>query len=183
MLAAILPSLHVISLDTGFFQNLESLKFLRIYRILLILTMFSSVQIFTKAFTKNKRLLSIVFSVVILVILVFSLIIYKIEIQVFEEYAKAHPDMSKTEIVNSGYISNFWEALYYSTITLTTIGFGDFHAHTAIGQFITIVMSLLGVAIVAVPSGIIASSFVTEIKNSQRHKKSVKKTSQNEKDL
>ena len=56
--------------------------------------------------------------------------------------------------------SNIPVSIYYSIVTITTLGFGDITPQTALGQFITSIMVLAGYAILAVPTGIVASDMV-----------------------
>ena len=54
-------------------------------------------------------------------------------------------------------------AMYWSLITLTTVGYGDISPITPIGKFISTVTALLGVSTVAMFTGIIASSFSNRV--------------------
>jgi len=59
---------------------------------------------------------------------------------------------------------NFFEALYWSTITLTTVGYGDIHPECDLGRLISMVSSLVGLAVIALPTGIITAGYMDEIK-------------------
>jgi len=59
--------------------------------------------------------------------------------------------------------NNFFEAVYWSTVLLTTVGFGDITPVTTIGRLIAIVSSIFGIAIVALPSGIITAGYMKEL--------------------
>lgn len=58
----------------------------------------------------------------------------------------------------------FFDAMYWATISITTIGYGDISPVTTIGRLITMISSLVGVAIIALPSGIITAAYMDEIK-------------------
>lgn len=60
--------------------------------------------------------------------------------------------------------NSFFEAIYWSTTVLTTVGYGDICPKTDIGRLISIISSLVGVAFVALPTSIITSGFVEELK-------------------
>ncbi len=60
--------------------------------------------------------------------------------------------------------SDFFEAIYWATISLTTMGYGDIYPITTIGRIVTIVSSLFGIAIVALPAGIVTAGYMEEIK-------------------
>lgn len=55
---------------------------------------------------------------------------------------------------------NFFQALYWSTTALTTVGYGDVCPHTDYGRLLSMVSSLAGVAVIALPSGIITASYL-----------------------
>jgi len=53
--------------------------------------------------------------------------------------------------------------LFINVFTLTTVGYGDVYATSDLGQFITMISSTLGIAIVALPSGIIIAGYQEEL--------------------
>lgn len=59
--------------------------------------------------------------------------------------------------------NNFFDALYWATISITTIGYGDISPVTPIGRMITMISALVGVAVIALPSGIITAAYMNEI--------------------
>jgi voltage-gated potassium channel len=46
-------------------------------------------------------------------------------------------------------------SIYWAIVTMTTVGFGDIHPHTDFGQFISVILMILGYGIIAVPTGIV----------------------------
>ncbi len=162
LIASLLPSLYLINVwmnthNEGL-EVLKNMKFLRIFRIILLANLIPGISIFTRVLSKEKRILLIVFTLVMITILLFSLVIYNIE-----------------EGKSGTMISSFWDALYFSTITLTTIGFGDVTPVQDMGKVVTIVMSIIGIAVLAIPSGIIAGGFIAEIKATRKKDGSKKK--------
>ncbi len=61
--------------------------------------------------------------------------------------------------------SNYFDAVYWSTITLMTVGYGDYYPVTYIGKAVAIVSSFLGVAVFALPTGIITAAYLAEIEH------------------
>ena len=59
--------------------------------------------------------------------------------------------------------NNFFDAVYWATISLTTVGYGDIFATSTIGKLITMVSALMGIAVVALPAGIITAGYLDEI--------------------
>ena len=57
----------------------------------------------------------------------------------------------------------FFDEIYWATISLTTVGYGDIFATTMLGKIITMFSSIIGIAIVALPAGIITAGYMNEI--------------------
>ena len=53
--------------------------------------------------------------------------------------------------------------MYWALITLTTVGYGDITPITAVGQFIAMLSAVFGVVVVALITGIVASSFNSQM--------------------
>ncbi len=69
---------------------------------------------------------------------------------------------------------NFFDALYWATSALTTVGYGDVYPHNDLGKVISMLSSLVGVAIIALPSGVITASYlqtVEKLKNKKSENK------------
>ncbi len=75
-------------------------------------------------------------------VLISALVIYNVE-----------PDSFKT----------FFDAIYWATISLTTVGYGDLYPVTTIGRIVTMISSVFGIAIIALPSGVITAGYLSEI--------------------
>lgn len=70
---------------------------------------------------------------------------------------------------NENGINNFFDALYWATTTLTTVGYGDIFPTSNIGRIISMVSAIVGVAIIALPSGVITASYLDELKNDKKN--------------
>lgn len=75
----------------------------------------------------------------------------------------------------SGYTS-IPRGIYWTVVTLTTVGFGDIYPQTAIGQFLAMFVMITGYGIIAVPTGIVSAEFAKQ----KSKKKSVEKTLEKE---
>ena len=60
---------------------------------------------------------------------------------------------------------NFYDAVYWACVSLTTMGYGDIYPVTAVGRFFTMISSFLGIAIVALPAGIITAGYMAEVEH------------------
>lgn len=74
---------------------------------------------------------------------------------------------------------NFFEALYWSTSALTTVGYGDVYPHNDIGRVISMISSLVGVAIIALPSGVITASYLRTLEEMKTQKNDISKNISN----
>ncbi|MCQ2294790.1 MAG: ion transporter [Bacteroidales bacterium] len=71
-------------------------------------------------------------------------------------------------------ISSIPRGVYWAVVTITTVGYGDITPVTSVGQFISMVVMLLGYSIIAVPTGIVAGETIEEHKQ-QRERRRKKK--------
>ena len=62
---------------------------------------------------------------------------------------------------------NFFEAVYWATVSLTTVGYGDIYAVSTVGKAITMISAIFGTAIVALPAGIITAGYMKELERSR----------------
>lgn len=141
-LISILPSITV--LNNGFrllklFRLLRTLKVLRAFKFL---RYSKSFDIIASVFKKQKKVLSAVATMAVAYILVSALVIYNVEPESFE---------------------TFFDAIYWATISLTTVGYGDIYPVTTIGRIVTMISSAFGIAIIALPSGVITAGYLAEI--------------------
>ena len=106
-----------------------------------------NVDVIVRVFRKQKDSLIVVCWLAVAYILISALIIFNAEPETF---------------------GNFFDAVYWATVSLTTVGYGDIYATSAIGKAITMISAVFGVAIVALPAGIITAGYMEEINSSKK---------------
>ena len=62
--------------------------------------------------------------------------------------------------VEADSFNTFFDAIYWATVSLTTVGYGDIYPVTTAGRIITMISSLFGIAVVALPAGIITAGYM-----------------------
>lgn len=126
------------------FKVLKTIRLIRTFRVLRIFKSFrysKNIQIILQVGKNSKKALIAVLYLAIGYIFVCALIIFNVE-----------PDSFNT----------FFDAI---TISLTTVGYGDIYPITTLGRIITMVSSFMGIAIVALPAGIITAGYMKEIES------------------
>lgn len=121
------------------------LRFFRIFRILRLAKLGRTTRAWDAirdAIRERKHEFGVVLGVVGLTLLISSSLLYWAE-------ADAQPDK----------FGSIPRALWWSIITLTTVGYGDVYPVTTLGRFFAAVIALAGVMVIAIPTGIFAASF------------------------
>ncbi|MCX7266558.1 MAG: ion transporter [Limnohabitans sp.] len=125
-------------------------RFLRIFRLsrLLKVTRYTgTLNTLIKAINREKRvLMASAFMMLLMVILTASL--------GYELEHDAQPD--KFDTIPS--------AMYWAVITLASVGYGDISPITPLGRAMTVVISLIGIGIFAIPAGLMASAFTDQLR-------------------
>ena len=141
-LLAILPFYlpFIITIDL---RVLRALRIFRLFRILKFNRYTKAMKnVFKVLKLKSVELISSVFIVIVLM-LISSALMYSIE-------GPAQPEA----------FENAFSGLWWAIATFTTVGYGDIYPITVAGKILGGVVSLLGIGLVAVPTGIISSGFM-----------------------
>lgn len=64
-------------------------------------------------------------------------------------------------------------SIYWTIVTLTTVGYGDIVPHTVLGQILSMVVMVIGYGIIAVPTGIVSAEYVHQSKKKKKKKKNL----------
>ena len=140
---------------------LRALRILRLFRLFKINRYTDALSTIGKVFKKKASELISSIIVVLLLMIISAVIMYNVENQ-------AQPDL----------FSNTFSAMWWAVATLTTVGYGDIYPVTVLGKLLSAVIALLGIGLVAVPTGIITSGFMEvleEKKENKEHKDCDKK--------
>ena len=126
-------------------------RVVRIFRLFRINAYYDSLNVITQVIaSKRQQLLSSVFIIIILM-LASSLCMYSLE-------HEAQPEV----------FTNAFSGIWWAVSTLLTVGYGDIYPITTMGKLFSIVITFLGVGMVAIPTGIISAGFVDQYSRVKR---------------
>jgi voltage-gated potassium channel len=143
-LLAILPFYIARGIDL---RSIRIVRLFRLFRIFKIFRYSQAIQRLKQAFLTIKEEL-----VLFLIATVFILYISSVGIYYFEN--NAQPEQFKS----------IFHCLWWAIITLTTVGYGDAFPITTGGKIFTSLIAVIGIGIVAVPTGLVASALTKVIK-------------------
>ena len=152
-LICILPSLSIISGGFRLLKIFRLFRTLRVFRVFKAIRYSKSIRIIKGVFKSQRKPLLTVGILALAYVLISALVIFNVEPESFD---------------------NFFDAVYWATVSLTTMGYGDIYPVTTVGRIVTMVSSVFGIAIIALPSGIITAGFMEELNNSNAEKEKAK---------
>ena len=149
-LLSILPVLTVLNEGFRSLRVLRLFTTMRVLRVFKILRYSRNINIIVRVFRKQKDALIVVGWLVVGYIFVTALVVFNMEPRTFND---------------------FFHALYWATISLTTVGYGDVYPMSTTGRFITMLSSVVGVAVIALPSSILTVGYLAEITEEKEEKR------------
>lgn len=123
------------------------LRLFRLFRILKILRYYGSMDVIFSVVKKNFEYLTSVFFILVVFLSFTSYAIYIVE-------SDSQPDI----------IHDWDDAFWWAIVTTTTVGYGDVYPVTLLGKLFTAGILVLGIGVIALPTGILASGFLEEMK-------------------
>ncbi len=149
-LISILPALSILSSGFKLLRLFRIFRTFRVFRVFKAFRYSKSIVIIINVMKNSKNALLAVCTLAVGYILVSALIIFNIEGDSFE---------------------TFFDAIYWATVSLTTVGYGDIYPVTTAGRIITMISSMFGIAIVALPAGIITAGYLDELNEDKKDDK------------
>lgn len=147
-LLAILPFYIASGIDL---RSIRIIRLLRLFRIFKLLRYGKAIERFRLAFLSIKEEMILFLLTTIFLVYISSVGIYYCE-------AEAQPNS----------FGSIFHSLWWSIVTLTTVGYGDVSPVTSGGKVFASVIMILGVGVVAVPSGLVASALSKVIRDEEK---------------
>ena len=147
-LIAILPSLLALLFPT---VDLRFVRALRIFRLLKFSRYSNSINTLLIVLWDQRKSLGAAFFILFIVLIISSSGMYIVEKDI-------QPDK----------FGSIPQSMWWSIVTLTTVGYGDVYPVTSMGKFFGSIIIILGIGTVALPSGILASAFTEYTRRNQK---------------
>jgi len=153
---AIIDLLSIVPLLVAWSRGLELLRLLRVLRAIRVFRVFKalryskSIYIIGEVFRKQRTPLLAVAFLAAGYIVFSALLIFHVE-----------PDAFAT----------FFDAVYWATTSMATMGYGDIVAVTVVGRVVTMASSVFGLLVIALPAGIISVGYMVEIERVKEQEK------------
>lgn len=143
-LLAILPSyISLLLPGAHLLASLRAVRLLRVFRILKLGHFIGASNMLMIALKRSRDKIFVFLFTVVILCIIFGTLMYMIE----------------------GPLNGFSDipvSIYWTIVTLTTVGFGDITPQTGLGQFLSMVIMIMGYGIIAVPTGIVTSEIVSK---------------------
>lgn len=136
------------------------LRFIRAFRLLRIIRVFKfgrysqAAKLFSRVIRSKKIELITAISIIFILLVISSSVLYYVE-------HDAQPDKFRS----------IPEAMWWGVVTLTTVGYGDIYPITTFGKILSSVISLLGIGLFALPTGLLSAGFIEEISKKDADRK------------
>jgi len=125
-------------------------RVIRIFRLFRINSQYDAFNVILDVISQKRSQLLSSMSIILVFMIATSMCMYSVE-------HNAQPDV----------FENAFSGIWWATSTLLTVGYGDVYPITTIGKLLAIVISFLGVGLVAIPTGIISAAFVEQYSNAK----------------
>ncbi|HAQ36186.1 MAG: cation transporter [Maricaulis sp.] len=145
-LLAFLPELIVLILFPEIWATARWVRLFRLFRLLKLFAMFPAFREIGRAVRDAGRRLAATAAMAGILLFSAAVLLYVVE-------ADAQPDA----------FGSVPRALWWAVATLTTVGYGDVYPVTALGRIAAGFVAILGVGLVALPAGILASAFAERL--------------------
>jgi voltage-gated potassium channel len=141
-LLSILPTyLALVISSSQYLMVIRIFRLMRVFRVLKVARFMNEADVLWNSLKASRAKIGIFLFAVLNVAVIMGTIMYIVEGG------------------ENGYTS-IPRSIYWAIVTMTTVGFGDIHPHTDLGQFFAVVLMILGYGIIAVPTGIVGVEMI-----------------------
>jgi voltage-gated potassium channel len=147
-LLAILPFYLTVGVD------LRSIRVIRLFRLFRLFKIFR----YTETIERLRRALGLIQNELAIYLVATAVLLYLASVGIYHFESQAQPEV----------FASVFHSLWWALVTLTTVGYGDVYPVTVGGRIFTGLLMLIGVGVVAVPSGLVASALTQSLAQEKR---------------
>lgn len=151
-LLSILPTINLLA---PAFKLARFSRLLKLLRMVKVFRYFESLEIILAVIRKQRKILYTVLSLALFYTFITAMVMFNAEEDINPETGKFLFD-------------DFFDAFYWAACTLTTVGYGDLYPISDTGRLISIISSFVGIAIIALPSGVITAGYLEELRERKK---------------
>ena len=151
-LITILPSLTVLNSGFRLLKIFRLLRTFKAFRAFKVIRYSKSINLILDVFKAQSKTLGTVAGIATGYVLFSALLVFNVEPESFDR---------------------FFDAVYWATVSLTTVGYGDIYPTSTIGRIVTMISSIFGIAIDALPAGILTAGFMEALNNKESSKEAI----------
>ena len=140
-LLSILPTLSMLSPT---FKILRVSRLFKVIRVFKFIRYYEPIQLIWAVIRREAKTLTTVVVFAVFYIFLCALVMFNVE--------------------SDPLFATFYDAIYWACCTLTTVGYGDIHPVSDIGRAFSMLSAIVGIALIALPSGIITSGYIEELR-------------------
>lgn len=155
----LLSILPIISYFNSSLRIFRVYRLFRLFRVFKVFRYYEPLQIVLEVLKKKSEILLTVVCFALFYVLITALFMFNVEDAVNPETGQL-------------FFGSYFDAVYWASCTLTTVGYGDIYPISSVGRLVSMFSSLVGIAIIALPSGIITAGYMEEV---QQRKDNVSK--------
>ena len=148
----------ILSIKTAYFTILRITRFLQIFRILRLDRQRGDLRTMGRVVYKHRKELVTCYFVGFIILFGGTYLVYIIE----------------KSLTSDSTIDNMANGLYWASITVTSVGYGDISPKTWAGKLITGVFALVGCAFFSLPAGILGSGFALQVAKQKKQRRFIK---------
>lgn len=130
---------------------LRSFRLIRVFRVFKLFNFLNEGNLLLRSMKASFNKIFVFFLFVVVLVISIGTMMYIVE--------SGHPESGFTDVFTS---------IYWATVTLTTVGYGDITPVTALGRFLSTLVMLMGYTIIAVPTGIVSAAIIDTSRRSRR---------------
>ncbi|MEM8736658.1 MAG: ion transporter [Planctomycetota bacterium] len=157
LLACMPMYLSVLSPQSQSLMIFRSVRLLRVFRVLKMMRMLKEAHALQDAVWRARDKILVFIVVVLVAVTISGTLMYQVENDGLPDAALEQSDLESSPNGSRSKFTSIPMSMYWSVVTMTTVGYGDIVPETTIGKIISAILILLGYSLIIVPTGFVSA--------------------------